>query len=335
MADVKTITLSQLRASLERIKSYTEITYSALGHIHFSGEIAALTGYSIYEGEFGSDMHISLSDRDTLNVALGKIEKSIINIVENIESYKSHNHNDLYYLKAEIDNMVIALEESDANNLLIANSYTDSAIKNLVNGAPETLDTLREIADALGNDANLAATLTQQIGERVKGPASSTIDHVAVFSTVNGKEIKDSGYTIQSNVPGDAEFTDYKVTATANNGSHIYLAGTTSSSGGTGTLTFNSGIYINGSENKIVAPTFNGDLDGRAKAADMADVADVANKTQKTFTLSLNGEPSGVFNGSSDTDVNITPASIGAHDTTYTEKATDQEVLDMLTTLFG
>lgn len=44
-----------------------------------------------------------------------------------------------------------------------AQAYTDQAVTNLVNGAPALLDTLKEIADALGNDANLASTLAGQI----------------------------------------------------------------------------------------------------------------------------------------------------------------------------
>ncbi|HTH58236.1 MAG TPA: hypothetical protein VL728_19455 [Cyclobacteriaceae bacterium] len=38
-----------------------------------------------------------------------------------------------------------------------------AAINAVVNGAPSTLDTLKELADALGNDANLATTITNLI----------------------------------------------------------------------------------------------------------------------------------------------------------------------------
>jgi len=39
-----------------------------------------------------------------------------------------------------------------------------AAVTALIDSAPAQLDTLKEIADALGNDANLASTLTNQIG---------------------------------------------------------------------------------------------------------------------------------------------------------------------------
>lgn len=52
----------------------------------------------------------------------------------------------------------------DSSTLSSANSYTDGKIASLVNSAPAVLDTLKEIADALGNDPNLATTLSGQIG---------------------------------------------------------------------------------------------------------------------------------------------------------------------------
>ena len=44
-----------------------------------------------------------------------------------------------------------------------ANTYTDTAIANLVDTAPATLDTLNELAAALGDDANFSTTITNQI----------------------------------------------------------------------------------------------------------------------------------------------------------------------------
>lgn len=54
-----------------------------------------------------------------------------------------------------------AQEAGDALNS--ANSYTDSAISSLVNGATALLDTLKELADALGSDENFATTIAGQI----------------------------------------------------------------------------------------------------------------------------------------------------------------------------
>ena len=45
-------------------------------------------------------------------------------------------------------------------------SYVATAVSNLVNAAPTTLDTLNELATALGNDANFATTVTTSIGTK-------------------------------------------------------------------------------------------------------------------------------------------------------------------------
>ena len=47
-------------------------------------------------------------------------------------------------------------------------SVIDQAVADLVDGAPGALDTLAELAAAIGDDPNFAATVSQQIGERAK-----------------------------------------------------------------------------------------------------------------------------------------------------------------------
>ena len=45
--------------------------------------------------------------------------------------------------------------------------YVDTAISNLINGAPGTIDTLNEIAAALGNDPNFATTMTNALATKL------------------------------------------------------------------------------------------------------------------------------------------------------------------------
>lgn len=46
-------------------------------------------------------------------------------------------------------------------------AYVSSAISALVNGAGAALDTLKELADALGNDASFSTTITTSLGEKL------------------------------------------------------------------------------------------------------------------------------------------------------------------------
>lgn len=58
-------------------------------------------------------------------------------------------------------------------------SYVDNKVAGIVNSAPETLDTLQELATALGNDPNFATTVATQIGkkvDKVDGKGLSTND---------------------------------------------------------------------------------------------------------------------------------------------------------------
>lgn len=47
-----------------------------------------------------------------------------------------------------------------------ANSYTDTVISNLIDSAPSTLDTLNELATALGDDPNFATTITNNLAQK-------------------------------------------------------------------------------------------------------------------------------------------------------------------------
>ncbi len=63
---------------------------------------------------------------------------------------------------------------------LPTNTYVDEKIAALVGSAPETLDTLTELAAALGSDPNFATTIATQMGgkvDKVEGKGLSTNDY--------------------------------------------------------------------------------------------------------------------------------------------------------------
>lgn len=66
-----------------------------------------------------------------------------------------------------------------------AKEYTDSKIAELIGSAPETLDTLYEIAEALGSDPNFATTILTSLAEKTKkytqqiGNGSNTVIEVS------------------------------------------------------------------------------------------------------------------------------------------------------------
>lgn len=82
---------------------------------------------------------------------------------------------------AVVGNRLDALSEEIASiDGLASKSYVDTKVAGLVNSAPETLDTLNELAAALGNDANFSTTIATQLGnkvDKVDGKGLSTNDY--------------------------------------------------------------------------------------------------------------------------------------------------------------
>ena len=100
---------------------------------------------------------------------------------------------------------------SDNSTKVATTAYTDTAIANLVNSAPSTLDTLGEIATALNNDAALNTTLTNSIatklpiaGGRLTGNVTHNDNVKAIFGTSGDLEIvHDSSHSNIKNITGN------------------------------------------------------------------------------------------------------------------------------------
>lgn len=65
-----------------------------------------------------------------------------------------------------------------------AQAYADQVAADLVNSAPETLDTLNELAAALGDDPNFATTVATQIG--TKADSTDLTSHTSATTNVHG-----------------------------------------------------------------------------------------------------------------------------------------------------
>lgn len=82
-------------------------------------------------------------------------------------------------------------------NFKAANDYTDSKvseeIEKVVGGAPETLDTLKEIAEYLDNDSDTKAGLVQQIAKKLDTATYNT------DKAVNDKAVSDNKTAIEKN----------------------------------------------------------------------------------------------------------------------------------------
>lgn len=64
-------------------------------------------------------------------------------------------------------------------------TYTDTAISNLVNAAPATLNTLKELSDALGADANFATTTSTALGTKITASSTDTLTNKSINLSSN------------------------------------------------------------------------------------------------------------------------------------------------------
>lgn len=150
------------------------------------------------------------------------------------------------------------------NSKAIANTeFVHGVVNKLVNGAPTALDTLQELATALGNDPNFATTILNKIGEK-ESKTDAQIERKRLQDAIPTKVSQlsnDSGYQKTDEIPvvsqtqngymsksdkakldgieeGATNVTDYVQSVTESNGKVIVTKG-----GGEST-TFNAGLNI-------------------------------------------------------------------------------------------
>ena len=141
---------------------------------------------------------------DSYSVTINGITTNLDNHVNNADI-----HTPIATIEGMIDTAIGSLNYATPD-------YVDTKVADLVNSSPETLDTLKELSDALGNDSNFATTVANQIGSKadkddvytkqdtdtlLEGKANSVHNHVVSditdFPTIPTKVsdlTNDSGY---------------------------------------------------------------------------------------------------------------------------------------------
>ena len=156
-------------------------------------------------------------------------------------------------LNADSDNLQLKneligyIDSQDTVTLSLSTQYTDSAINiaitNLVDGAPDVLDTLNEIAAALGDDSDFVGTVQNWINQKLD--ITATTDEVTEGGT-------------------NKYFTEERARQSISAGNGLSYDPTT------GRFDIDSDVSFD----TVTATTFNGDLNGHATSADEADTLD-------------------------------------------------------------
>ena len=153
-------------------------------------------------------------------------------------------------------------------NQIASTSFVRTEISNLVNSAPSTLDTLNELAAALGNDANFSTTITNTLADKANLSGSTFTGSISAPSgnftqslQVNGTGVSLSGHShTNSDITNWNEAVDDRVNdllvgisginiSYNDNSNTINIAYTGSSGGGGG----GGGVVINNySDNRLL-----------------------------------------------------------------------------------
>lgn len=105
-----------------------------------------------------------------------------------------HEHNDLYYTEDEIGVLLDkAKDEARVAAVTEANAYTVSEIANLVDSAPEAMNTLNELAQAIEEHQDVYEAYVETVSTALAGKADYEHNHDGIYYTKDEIDNKVSG----------------------------------------------------------------------------------------------------------------------------------------------
>jgi hypothetical protein len=184
-----------------------------------------------------------------------------------------------------------------ANTIDQLEGYVDTAVSGLVNSAPATLDTLKELSDALGADANFAATTATALGTKITAISQDVLRNKTIsisngITSVSGYD-NIQGFFGQNNIVIFQDGLDKGGKINISSGGVITVA----SSG----LGYQSGLAIIGGGTRILIEIGGNTLIGTKAQfnaamtdADFVTIAGTETLTNKTLTSPAITSPTGI-----------------------------------------
>ena len=136
------------------------------------------------------------------------------------------------HVMSDITDLDIPTKTSDLDNDCdyTTTSYVDTKVANLVSSAPETLDTLNELASALGNDPNFATTVATQIGTKANSSDLSAVATSGSYNDLSDKPVIPDTTSFYTKTETDkllaTKTNDSDLSAVAKSGSYTDLINT-------------------------------------------------------------------------------------------------------------
>lgn len=116
----------------------------------------------------------NISSGEKLSIAFGKIQKAISSLLEHINNFDNPHKTTKSQIQlgnvdntSDVDKPVSTAQQKAIDGAYAnSNKYTDQKIADLINGAPETMDTLKEVADAIEKNKSVVEALDKSIGTK-------------------------------------------------------------------------------------------------------------------------------------------------------------------------
>ncbi len=260
----------------------------------------------------------ALVSGEKLSVAFGKLAKGTTDLISHLAN-KSNPHG---VTKAQIglgsvDNTAdkskpVSTPQQDAIDAAMAqaNAYTLQKIADLINGAPESMDTLKEVADALAENADVMSALNAAIGTKASqaeldGHTGNTTIHITATERTNWNGAVNAKHSHANKALLDTYTQTEANLKSAVDNKHSHG---------------NKSVI-----DKITQAMLDTWDTVSSKAAAVhkhvkADITDfpASLKNPTALTVKLNGTDAATYDGSIAKEVNVTPAGIGAAASSHT-----------------
>jgi hypothetical protein len=139
----------------------------------------------------GDTLDISeLTSNEATNAAKGYLSAADKAKLDGVETAATADQT-----KADIDALNIDADTLDGQHGSYYTGYTDTAVAGLVDSSPATLDTLNELAAALGDDPNFATTTANSIGTKLSKSGGQMTGNITFSGsqTVDGRDLSVDG----------------------------------------------------------------------------------------------------------------------------------------------
>lgn len=206
------------------------------------------------------------------------------------KSGTGHNHDSVYsklghtHTAAEVGATTQTYVD---NQIKDAKSYTDTKVAGLVDSAPETLDTLNELAAALGDDPNFATTMATELGKKAtKSELNTHTSNTTVHITDTERSSWDT-HVSSAHAPSNAERNI--IVGIQRNGTDVSVNSTTRKVNitvptKTSELTNNSDFATNASVTSV-KEALQANIDGKANSSHNHSASNITSGTLSSDRL--------------------------------------------------